>query len=55
MGSDIELLQNIESMTTQREKTSHVEFDPIAEYPEAFKRRYQMTKASFRDLVGLLN
>jgi hypothetical protein len=48
MDSDIELLQDMESMTTQREKTSYVEVDPIAEYPEeAFKRRYRMSKALF--------
>jgi len=59
MDNDLSLLQDIVSLSdgysTHREKTNYMEMDPMVHYPEeAFKRRYRMSKDSFKQLLVLL-
>jgi len=59
MDRDLALIEDIEEIINGscnfREETTCAKIDPMTFYPEeAFKRRYRMSKDSFRELCLLL-
>jgi hypothetical protein len=59
MDRDLALIEDFEAIANDgcvpRERTTYSEMDPLNFYPEeAFKRRYRMSKESFRELYLLL-